>query len=191
MTVASPSLRIHSIENQSRVNGPGLRCVVWVQGCTLGCPACFNPLTHDNQSGEMWNVADLVSHLLHIPDVEGLTISGGEPLQQIHPLMATLSAIHERSTLSVVLFTGYTWSEVRLMPSFTDLSTLLDVMICGRYDQNRRIANGLIGSENKTLHFLTDRYAPMDFMSIPEAEITILPDGEIHLSGINPVNLGG
>lgn len=43
--------RLHAIEPHSRANGPGLRTVVWFQGCTLRCPGCFNPETHDPGDG--------------------------------------------------------------------------------------------------------------------------------------------
>ncbi|MCU0780030.1 MAG: radical SAM protein [Akkermansiaceae bacterium] len=41
------TLRLHAFLPRSRANGPGWRSVVWVQGCSLGCPGCFNPQTHD------------------------------------------------------------------------------------------------------------------------------------------------
>ena len=43
------TLRLHAFLPRSRANGPGWRSVVWVQGCSLGCPGCFNPQTHDRE----------------------------------------------------------------------------------------------------------------------------------------------
>ncbi|HPO59166.1 MAG TPA: hypothetical protein PLV53_10005, partial [Anaerolineaceae bacterium] len=64
-----------------------------------------------------------------------------------------------------------------------------DVLLAGRYLQEERVASGLLGSANKTVHLLTPRYTLADLLAVPEAEITIAPDGEIHLSGINPLEM--
>ena len=50
---------IHAIEPRSRANGPGVRFVVWLQGCTLGCPGCFNPSTHAAAGGRELDLASL------------------------------------------------------------------------------------------------------------------------------------
>ena len=75
------NVRVHAIEPRSRANGPGVRFVVWLQGCTLGCPGCFNPLTHDPRAGTERAVDDIVAQLRAVR-VDGLTLSGGEPMQQ-------------------------------------------------------------------------------------------------------------
>ena len=76
-------VRIHAFEPASRANGPGLRAVVWFQACTLGCPGCFNPDTHDPRAGYDAHTAGLAASVLALrPTVAGLSVSGGEPLQQ-------------------------------------------------------------------------------------------------------------
>ncbi|MCA9796206.1 MAG: 4Fe-4S cluster-binding domain-containing protein, partial [Candidatus Eremiobacteraeota bacterium] len=85
-------LRIADIVWSSRANGPGPRAVVWVQGCSLGCAGCFNPHTHDFQAGRWLPVPDLVEQLRGLP-VQGLTISGGEPLQQARAVGALVSRL--------------------------------------------------------------------------------------------------
>ena len=56
-------VRVHAIEPRSRANGPGARFVVWMQGCTLGCPGCFNPTTHDAAGGREVEVAEVAAQL--------------------------------------------------------------------------------------------------------------------------------
>jgi anaerobic ribonucleoside-triphosphate reductase activating protein len=188
MNGADPRLRIHHMQPASRSNGPGWRAVVWLQGCTLGCPGCFNPETHPAVAGDWKPVSDLSREILALrPSIQGLTVSGGEPLQQMPGLLAFLETIRGASDLSVILFSGYTWGEIQRMPRHPQLLKLIDVLIAGRYDPAQRLAHGLIGSQNKTVHYLTERYTPADLAAVPEAEVILTQNGEIIFSGINPV----
>ncbi len=181
-------MRIHQRENASRANGPGQRAVIWTQGCTLACPDCFNPETHLNQSGQDVDVAELVDWLLAQPaELEGLTISGGEPFQQPSALAALLTAVRSQSHLSILVFTGYTQKELLAIPSAAQTLDNIDLLISGRYIASQRVASSLIGSANKTAHFLTNRYTIADLLTVPEAEIWINPDGSVTFSGIHPL----
>jgi anaerobic ribonucleoside-triphosphate reductase activating protein len=182
------SLRIHHWTPDSRANGPGVRAVVWVQGCSLGCPGCFNPQTHPREGGDDLQVNELLDHLISLEDqIEGLTISGGEPLQQMPALLALLQGLRRETQYSILVFTGFTWAEVQRLPRSADLLACIDVLIAGRFEASLRLAQGLIGSANKTVHFLTPRYASIDLKLTPPAEIWITSDGEIELSGIDPL----
>ena len=180
-------LRIHHVEPSSSVNGPGLRCVIWVQGCSLGCPGCFNPYTHPASGGSLVSIFQLADEVSkQNGKIEGLTISGGEPLQQLPALTHFLKLIKTHSDFSVVLFSGFSWTEIQRVPGSQSLLPLIDVLLAGRYEQENRLAAGLLGSKNKTIHFLTSRYARKDFETIPEAEIIIKPDGTLISTGIDP-----
>jgi anaerobic ribonucleoside-triphosphate reductase activating protein len=184
----SQILRIHQWIPESRANGPGLRAVIWVQGCSLGCPGCFNPQTHPRHGGEAVRVDDLLDELKTLEgQIEGLTISGGEPLQQMPALLELLEKLRRETRLSVLIFTGFTWDEVQRMPYRTELLTNLDVLIAGRFKASKRLAQGLIGSSNKTAHFLTQRYKREEIQLTPPAEVWIGRNGEIELSGIDPL----
>jgi anaerobic ribonucleoside-triphosphate reductase activating protein len=182
------TLNLYHFEPLSLVNGPGKRAVVWVQGCTLNCPGCFNPQTHPALAGKDWPVDRLVNAILDQKGaVEGLSISGGEPLQQIEPLIELTRLVKDRSDLSILMFSGFTWDEIKRIPKAHPLLDYLDVLIAGRYLAGKRLASGLIGSSNKTIHFLTERYQLSDLAPVPGAEVILNPDGEIILSGIDPL----
>jgi anaerobic ribonucleoside-triphosphate reductase activating protein len=182
------SLRIHHIEPTSSANGPGVRFVVWVQGCSLGCPACFNPETHAKTAGIDIAVDDLCRQILaRSANIEGVTISGGEPLQQIDALAELLRAVKSGSSLSTLVFSGFGWSEIQRIPGSKELLPWIDVLLAGRYQANLRLARGLIGSANKTTHFLNGRYSLQDLELVPEAEVLINPDGSVALTGIDPL----
>lgn len=184
-------LRVHAFEPTSYANGPGCRAVLWVQGCSLGCPGCFNPETHSFSGGQLWAVDDLVDRLRQlVGQIEGLTVSGGEPLQQRQGLLCLLQRVRREMPLSVIVFTGFTWEEVQRMAEAEQLLACIDVLIAGRYDWQQRLARDLRGSANKTVHFLTDRYCPADLAGLPEAEVVISPGGELHISGIDPPRWG-
>jgi anaerobic ribonucleoside-triphosphate reductase activating protein len=181
-------LRLHDFLPASRANGPGVRAVVWLQGCSLGCPGCYNPATHPFEGGELMPVEGLFRRIAELGGaIEGVTFSGGEPLQQRLALLRLLRRLRSDTALSVLLFTGYRWDEVRRMPESDDLLSALDVLIAGRYDQTQHLARELRGSANKTVHFLSDRYGPADLGEVPAAEVVITPDGEILATGIDPL----
>lgn len=184
------SLRVHHLLPASRSNGPGLRAVIWLQGCTLGCPGCFNPDTHAAAGGQVMAAADLAAwaqDCAAAEGVEGVTISGGEPLQQAHPLRALLEQLRAQTNLSVVLFSGLNRDEIQRSPALARTAGLADVLLAGRYQADRRLAAGLRGSANKSVHFLSGRYSPADLEDVPAAEVFIAPDGSLTLSGIDPL----
>src|SRR5262249_55098020 len=159
--------------------------VVWLQGCSLGCPGCFNPETHSFEGGQEWTVDELCKKIEQAAgDVQGVTISGGEPMQQPQAVAALLGLVRERTNLSTLVFSGFSWEEIQTMPQALVVLPLIDVLIAGRYQEDKRVATGLIGSSNKTVHFLTSRYGPDDLVDVPEAEVIVTADGTIIVSGI-------
>lgn len=182
---------MHSFIELSESNGPGRRCVLWLQGCTLGCPGCFNPETHGSSElkVKVREIADLILESALRLKLEGITISGGEPLEQSSGLAALLKILKEQSDLSVVVFTGYELSELIKQDNYQAVSKFVDVLIAGRFDLKKRLASGLIGSSNKQSHFLSTRYSQEDFKAIAAGEIIISESGEIVLTGIDPVRM--
>jgi anaerobic ribonucleoside-triphosphate reductase activating protein len=180
--------RVHAVEPRSRANGPGARFVVWLQGCTLGCPGCFNPATHAPGGGRAVPVAELAAQLAATPGIEGLSLSGGEPLQQPAAAAALLDAARALD-LSTLAFSGYTEDEIRALPGGPEVLARLDVLVDGRYVAGERLATGLRGSANQRIRLLTERYRLADVEATPVAEIRIGPAGDVVLTGVDPLKL--
>jgi anaerobic ribonucleoside-triphosphate reductase activating protein len=142
--------------------------------------------------GKLFHVSDLFERIHDLDNtISGITISGGEPLQQANALISLLERIRAETNLSVILFTGFCWEEIQRLPCREVLLACVDVLLAGRYHARQRIARGLRGSANKTVHFLTARYSAADLDAVPEAEVIIGRDGTTILSGIAPVVLPG
>jgi anaerobic ribonucleoside-triphosphate reductase activating protein len=184
----APRARVHAVEPRSRANGPGTRFVVWLQGCTLGCPGCFNPTTHDASGGREVAIDEIIDQLRATPKLDGLSLSGGEPLQQPDAAVALLDAARSLG-LSTLAFSGYTIEEIRTLPRGPDVLARLDVLIDGRYRAGERLATGLRGSENQRIQLLTPRYQLAEVEATPVAEIRIGPTGDVVLTGVNPLKL--
>jgi anaerobic ribonucleoside-triphosphate reductase activating protein len=185
--------RIHAREERSRANGPGVRFVVWFQGCSLGCAGCFNPTTHAVDGGEARAIEDVLAELDRAiarggAPITGVSLSGGEPLQQPEAALALLRGARARS-LSTLAFSGYTIDEIEAQPLGPAVLAELDVLIDGRYRAGERLADGLRGSANQRIHCLTDRHTLAEIEATPVAEVRIGADGVIVLTGVDPLKL--
>ncbi len=179
-------LRLAAFQERSRVNGPGERSVVWVQGCSRECPGCFNPDFQDDVPAETISASDLTDRLLAISDTDGVTFSGGEPFEQPGPLADVGEALHAAGR-SLVIFTGYTEDELAASddPDVQRLLAVADLLVAGPYIETRASSeHPLLSSANQELVFLTERYRDYDF-GVPrkQTEFRIKPDGTTDVSG--------
>jgi len=183
-------LNLHAIEHFSRANGPGRRAVIWFQGCNLGCPNCFNPLTHPADGGLLRDTEDLATEIRELhPKIEGLSISGGEPFQQPDALFNLLQHL-SGSGLSILIFSGYTLAEIQQQPLGPSILPYIDVLIAGRYVNTRPVGHSLLGSANQTIHLVSDRYSLRDLQQVPRREFILHGDGQVTSTGIDPTNAG-
>ena len=125
-----------------------------------------------------------------ITEIEGITVSGGEPLNQIEPLIELLSIIRKKTRLSLLLFSGYTLEKIEAIKRGKDLLSCLDVLVDGPYEQNLANPKGLWpSSSNQNIILLTSRYSKTDFHNLPCQDILISPTGDIIETGLfhNPL----
>lgn len=100
-------LRLAGVIRESIVDGPGIRLVVFSQGCPHRCPGCHNPGTHPLDGGYESSVENIVAAVRQNPMLSGVTLSGGDPFAQAEP-MAELAAQIHRQGLNIITYTGYT-----------------------------------------------------------------------------------
>ncbi|HEB99454.1 MAG TPA: radical SAM protein [Thiotrichales bacterium] len=184
----SGTLRLHARVPRSRANGPGLRAVIWLQGCMLGCRECFNRDTWSRSGGQPVEGEALFRWLQAIEGIEGLSISGGEPTEQIGGLLPLLDRIRSHTSLSILMFSGRTRAAIARLPGGPALLDHLDVLVDGPYRASKRNPWGAWpSSSNQAIHLLSDRYRADDFINLPQAEITITADGTLVETGVGAV----
>lgn len=122
------------IEKTSISNGPGVRVVLWVAGCSIHCKGCQNPSTWDYNSGKLFDetAKQKLFEALDKPYIRGITFSGGHPLENenVETIYNLIVEIRQKfPSKDIWLYTGYTWDSL-----FFEEDNLKE--IC--YDQTRR-----------------------------------------------------
>jgi len=159
--------------------------VIWVQGCPLGCPGCWNPQTHDPLQGFRLDVSEVLEWFATASRehrIEGLTISGGEPMEQAPAVLELLRRLREAHTeMTIGLFSGYTERE---LPEalWRGMQRHLDFAVLGRYNARRRSLDPLVSSTNQVLRLYTDRYSMADFAA---------QSVEVHIDNANLTQITG
>lgn len=146
-------LRFAGIIEESVVDGPGLRAVLFFQGCPHRCPGCHNPQTWDFQGGLLADVEDIWDQIDSHPLLQGITLSGGEPLAQPEAALYLAKRAKARGW-NVMLFTGYSWEAIETDPDphIQALLGSIDLMVDGKYLHEER--DGTLryrGSRNQRL----------------------------------------
>lgn len=153
-------LNVAKWSSNSVVNGPGARYVIWLQGCPILCPGCINPDLQPFIPAYKFTAEELSENVINTDGIEGITISGGEPMSQAENVVPLLKIIKEHG-LSILCYSGYRLDELRnsRKSSILELLNLIDILIDGPYIDEQ--ADGLLwrGSRNQQVHFLSDRYA--------------------------------
>lgn len=146
----------------TEVLGPYKRFAVWVQGCSLGCIGCIASVTHDPKVGEIVDETLLAQQIVSHSDIEGITISGGEPFEQIEALYKLINAIKSMSKLGIIIYSGFSIEELRQKSKKNNKIQLIleaiDILIDGRYIKHLNDGKSLRGSSNQKVHVLSQRY---------------------------------
>jgi len=128
-------MRLSGITQESLVDGPGLRCVIFTQGCLHRCPQCHNPESWEINAGKEFSVKQVIRLLKQQKKTKrGVTFSGGEPFLQAAELAEVALAIRQLGW-DVVTYTGFTWEEL-IADNNDGAKALLaasDILIDGKY----------------------------------------------------------
>ena len=143
---------------KSAVNGPGIRAVIWVQGCPIRCEGCFNRAFWPFSPARVVSPGEIVRRLRAIRGIDGITFSGGEPFAQADTLAAVGEQVREMG-YTVVTYTGYTYEHLLSgsNPAWNRLLGVTDLLIAGPYIRSLSCTSPFIGSSNQQLIYLTER----------------------------------
>lgn len=146
----SNTVRLASLTSFSSVDGPGLRTVIWFQGCVHQCVGCHNPQTHDLNAGYLVEVSDLLNQVRAI-NHKKITISGGDPFLQKHALNEICIALKAEG-YHIWIYTGY---EIEMLIKDDVNRSILkhsDVLVDGKFVYGMRdIKDNFKGSLNQRI----------------------------------------
>lgn len=148
-------IRIAGTVEDSIVDGPGLRFVVFVQGCPHHCEGCHNPETHDFSGGRITDTDAIYEQCVENPLAGGVTFSGGEPFCQAQALYE-LGSRFKAAGKHLMCYSGWTFEEL-LKKSETEEYTgkllgIIDILVDGRFDISKRsLSLQFRGSANQRL----------------------------------------
>lgn len=131
-------IRVSGIIKESIVDGPGIRLVIFVQGCPHNCKGCHNPQTHAFDGGKDVLIEEVMKEIDKNPLLSGITFSGGEPFCQAKVLAKLAKRIHESgSGLNVISYTGYKFeyliNHLEEGSGWKDLLENIDILIDGPF----------------------------------------------------------
>ena len=153
-TAAINCHKITVVENEY-LYGPGKRLLIFMQGCSLRCKGCVNRHLWEFGSGKDFS-SDEILTMCKNNDVEGITLHGGEPLDQANALFESVSKV-KKEGFSIVLFTGYLKRE--LNKTQIRIWDRADLVVSGRYEESKRnIYQQFRGSTNQHIYKHGDRY---------------------------------
>ena len=185
-----PPVTVARFVARTMAEGPGLRSAVWVQGCTIRCPGCFNPHLWTARGGEPTPPATLAARVL-AAGTDGVTLLGGEPFEQAAGLAAVAGLVRAAGR-SVMTFTGYELADLRRLAADgrADIAALLDatdLLVAGPFrrdllDRERP----WVGSTNQEFVHLTDRMAGLGDARTAgpdRVEVTVTASGTVSVNG--------
>lgn len=159
---------------------------MWVAGCSLACPGCINPGFWPADAGREVETAELAARIAAVPGLRGVTLSGGEPLEQPEAVAEFLAMLEPR--LDSIVFTGFSPAELLGDARKARALARADLAIAGRYERERAgDADPWAGSSNKTVLALSGRIRPDEFPSC-RVEAQIAPDGRLIVTGFPPAD---
>ncbi len=143
------------LQTDSIVDGPGLRAVLWTQGCNHHCKGCQNPQTWDFNGGGLVPIKDVCDAIDELEYQTGLTISGGDPMYQPEACLEVAKYARKKG-LNIWVYTGFTYEELLKLseskPVYKDFLKEIDVLVDGRFILKERDLSLLFrGSRNQRL----------------------------------------
>ncbi|MDD3654010.1 MAG: anaerobic ribonucleoside-triphosphate reductase activating protein [Desulfotomaculaceae bacterium] len=134
-------IRVAGLIPESIVDGPGIRFVVFAQGCRHNCPGCHNPETHSFTGGHLVDINSILQQMRDNRLLDGITLSGGEPFEQA-AAFAELAKKAKTFGYNVMTYTGYTYECIldgmNERAGWANLIKSTDILVDGKFDQARK-----------------------------------------------------
>ncbi|WP_017319147.1 4Fe-4S single cluster domain-containing protein [Mastigocladopsis repens] len=187
MEIPPGYLNIMGYVDESEVNGPGCRAVIWVQGCLRECPGCFNLESWSFEMNQLISVNSLAEKILSNSRNQGVTFSGGEPFWQASAL-AALARLVKAAGLNVMSFSGFTLEQLQsehAPAGAQDLLEQLDILIDGPYIQSLAInsPDSPVSSSNQRVHVFNPAFNDQITWASDQIEVHIFKDGRRLVTG--------
>lgn len=185
------TLRVNRLHHPVTALGHGVRAGIWLQGCTIGCAGCESRHTWDPAGGADVRVEDVLGWLDTLPgDLDGLTVSGGEPFQQAPALAELLADVRCRTEgrdFDILVYSGYAWPRLSGRDDCAAALRHADAVVAGPYVAARNTDTPLRGSDNQEIVALTPlgrrRYGDPAALTAQGLQVTV--DGDsVRLIGI-------
>jgi anaerobic ribonucleoside-triphosphate reductase activating protein len=129
----SKKVRIAGVVKESIVDGPGIRFVVFAQGCPHHCDGCHNPATHDFNEGNLIEIETIINEMKKNPLLDGITLSGGEPFEQPEAF-GELARRSKALGYHVMTYTGYTYETLIEKKAELRLLENTDLLVDGKFE---------------------------------------------------------
>lgn len=155
-------VHVAGIMENSIVDGPGMRAVLFLQGCPHHCKGCHNPETWDinSKNAEIVTVKELGDRILNIRHINRLTISGGEPFMQPLACVELINCLQDqrckqnKAPYHIMAYTGYTWEELYASKNLdiVEFLKLVDILVDGPFIEKKKTLNMRFrGSKNQRI----------------------------------------
>lgn len=148
-------MNYHNINHCDMLNGDGIRVSLWTAGCLVHCKKCQNPQTWDFNSGIPFdeNALQELYEALNKPYIKGLTLTGGNPLDNVTEILYICRTVKEKfPTKDIWLYSGYTFEQIQESKIGVYILEYIDVLVDGPYiDEQRDITLHWVGSSNQRI----------------------------------------
>lgn len=183
-----PKLSIYMQLAVTESLGPYKRYAIWVQGCEKRCKGCIAKDAWALDGGEIISINNIAEQIIAQTEIEGITISGGEPFLQQEALCELIKYIKKKRDLGVIIYTGMKFEDVKN----AQLTSLCDLIIDGEYIESLNDGLSLRGSSNQNVVNISDRYVEIteNYFGCPGRRVEfVFRDGRIDMIGIPPKKL--
>lgn len=130
-------LKIHGIVEESIVDGPGIRYVVFMQGCNHNCKGCHNPKTHDINGGFLKDASEILASIKENPLISGVTFSGGEPMLHAGLLSKLCDDILVLNK-NIMVYSGFTYEQICNDDEKFDFLKKCHILVDGKYEESEK-----------------------------------------------------